>query len=88
MSAKFPRGGQDLFFLARSLNTSSIYDSIVFHVIITVYFLSNKHLRNKHLLIIVSEYGQETPQSQTADKPIGTARKSHTTITRHPEDKL
>ena len=37
---------------------------------------------------IVSEYDQEIPQSQTADKHIGTARKSHATITRHHEDKL
>ena len=35
------------------------------------------------------EYDQEIPQSQTADvHPHGTARKSHSTITRHHEDKL
>ena len=33
-------------------------------------------------LKIVSEYDQDIPQSQTVD------RKSHTTITRHQEDKL
>ena len=33
---------------------------------------------------IVSEYNQEIPQSQTH----GTARKTHTTTTRHREDKL
>ena len=32
---------------------------------------------------IVSEYDQEIPQSQTADKP-----ESRSTITRHQEDKL
>ena len=37
---------------------------------------------------IVSEYDQEIPQSQTADKPCDTARKSRPTITRHQEDKL
>ena len=37
---------------------------------------------------IVSEYDQEIPQSQTAEKPRGTARKSRSTITRHQEDKL
>ena len=47
---------------------------------------------------IVSEYDQEIPQSQTADKPVaprgraaqprGTARKSRSIITRHQEDKL
>ena len=36
---------------------------------------------------IVSEYNQEIPQSQTV-QTHGTARKSHTTITRHQEDKL
>ena len=36
----------------------------------------------------VSEYDQEIPQSQTADNPRGTARKSRSTITRHQEDKL
>ena len=36
---------------------------------------------------IVIEYGQEIPQPQTADKPRGIMRKSHTTITRHQEDK-
>ena len=36
---------------------------------------------------IVSEYDQEILQSQTAEKTHGTARKSHTTITRHQEDK-
>ena len=35
-----------------------------------------------------SEYEQEIPQSQTAAKPYGTAKKSHTTIMRHQEDKL
>ena len=35
-----------------------------------------------------SEYDQEIPQSQTADKQTrGIVRKSHTTITRHQEDK-
>ena len=37
-----------------------------------------------------SEYDQEIPQSQTADKlqkTRGIVRKSHTTITRHLEDK-
>ena len=38
-------------------------------------------------LKIVSGYDQEIPQLQTADKPDGTARKSHTTIERHQEDK-
>ena len=38
--------------------------------------------------MIVSEYDQEIPQSQTADNPRGTARKSRSTITRHQEDKL
>ena len=37
-----------------------------------------------------SEYDQEIPQPQTADKPValvcGIVRKSHTTITRHQED--
>ena len=37
---------------------------------------------------IVSEYDQEIPQSQTADNPDGTVRKSRSTITRHQEDKL
>ena len=32
---------------------------------------------------IVSEYDQEIPQSQAADNPM-----SHSTITRHEEDKL
>ena len=36
---------------------------------------------------IVREYDQEIPQSQTAEKNPGIARKSHTTITRHQEDK-
>ena len=35
---------------------------------------------------IVSEYDQEIPLSQTADKPV-VSRDSHTTITRHQEDK-
>ena len=35
----------------------------------------------------VNESDQEIPQSQNADKPNGIARKSHTTITRHKEDK-
>ena len=35
----------------------------------------------------VSEYDQEIPQSQTADNPVGTVRKSRSTITRHQEDK-
>ena len=37
---------------------------------------------------IISEYDQEIPQSQTAEKPHGTAKKSRPTITRHQEDKL
>ena len=37
---------------------------------------------------IVSEYDQEIPQSQTTDNPLGTARKSCSTIMRHQEDKL
>ena len=38
---------------------------------------------------IVSEYDQVIPQSQTADNPVASrARKSHSTITRHQEDKL
>ena len=37
---------------------------------------------------IVRQYDQELPQSHTADKPMAPARKSHTTITRHKEDKL
>ena len=37
---------------------------------------------------IVSEYDQEIPQSQTAEKKHGTAKKSHTTITRRQEDIL
>ena len=37
---------------------------------------------------IVSEYDQEIPQSQTADKPMAPRGRSHTTITRHQEDKL
>ena len=36
---------------------------------------------------IVSEYDQEIPQSQTADKPMA-LRGRATTITRHQEDKL
>ena len=35
-----------------------------------------------------SEYDQDIPQSQTADKLHDTTRKTHTTITRHQEDKL
>ena len=35
----------------------------------------------------LNEYDQEIPQSQTADKPGGIVEKSHTTITRHQEDK-
>ena len=35
---------------------------------------------------IISGYDQEIPQSQTADKPVA-PRGSHTTITRHHEDK-
>ena len=48
-------------------------------------------LDSKVILVIwkiVSEYNQEVPQSQTADKPHGTAMKSHTTIKRHQEGKL
>ena len=37
---------------------------------------------------IVSEYDQEIPQSLTENKPMAPRRKSHTTITRHQEDKL
>ena len=37
---------------------------------------------------IVSEYDQEIPQSQTVEKPHSTARKNHSTITRHQEDRL
>ena len=37
---------------------------------------------------IVSEYDQEIPQSQTAEKTHGTARKSHTIIMRHQKHKL
>ena len=44
-------------------------------------------LRLLYVSVIVSEYDQEIPQSQTADNP-GTARKSRSTITRHQEDKL
>ena len=33
----------------------------------------------------ISEYDQDIPQSQTADKPVA-PRGSHTTITRHQED--
>ena len=40
------------------------------------------------LIKIVSEYDQEIPQSQTADHPLGIARKSRSTITRHQEEKL
>ena len=35
-----------------------------------------------------SEYDQEIPQSQNCRQTCGTVRKSHTTITRHQEDKL
>ena len=35
----------------------------------------------------LNEYDQEIPQSQNADKPRGIVGKSHTTITRHQEDK-
>ena len=37
---------------------------------------------------IVSEYDQEITQITNRRQPHGTARKSHTTITRHQEDKL
>ena len=37
---------------------------------------------------IVSEYDQVIPQSQNRRQPHGTTRKSHSTITRHQEDKL
>ena len=38
--------------------------------------------------ILVSEFDQEIPQSQTSGKPVaGIVWKSHTTITRHQEDK-
>ena len=40
------------------------------------------------LLYSSKEYDQEIPQSQTADNPRGTARKSRSAITRHQEDKL
>ena len=36
----------------------------------------------------MSEYDQEMPQSQPADKTRATAGKSHTTNTRHQKDKL
>ena len=36
----------------------------------------------------LNEYDQEIPQSQTADKPRGIVGKSHTTITRHQEDRV
>ena len=39
-------------------------------------------------LKIVSEYDQEILQSQTADKNMAPREKSHTTITRHQEEKL
>ena len=35
-----------------------------------------------------SDYDQEIPQIQTAEKKHDPARKSHTAITRHQEDKL
>ena len=44
-------------------------------------------LKGIHYLKIVCEHDQEIPQSQTADNH-GTARKRHTTIKRHQEDKL
>ena len=36
----------------------------------------------------VSEYGQEIPQSQTADQPTApwVRAKGHNTVTRHPRD--
>ena len=37
---------------------------------------------------IVSEYEQEIPQSQTADKPIAPRGRANTTIVRHQDDKL
>ena len=37
---------------------------------------------------IASECDQEIQQSQTADQPHGTARKSRPATTRHQEDKL
>ena len=37
---------------------------------------------------IVSEYDQEIPQSQTADNPNATARKSISAITRHQEGQI
>ena len=41
------------------------------------------------MLKILSEYCQEIPKSQTAAKPVAPrGRKSHTTVTRHQEDKL
>ena len=49
---------------------------------------SNGRLRKDFLPYENSEYDQEIPQSQTADNPPGTGRKSRSTITRHKEDKL
>ena len=46
------------------------------HSLLMCYFVRKKN----------SEYDQEIPQLQTADKTHGTARKSHSTITRHQED--
>ena len=36
---------------------------------------------------IKGEYDRDIPQSQTADKPNDIARKSHTTITNHHDNK-
>ena len=45
-------------------------------------------VKSQPLANTLSEYDQEIPQSQTADKPNGTGKKSHSTIKRHKEDKL
>ena len=52
------------------------------------YFQHNYISENETDQEIVSEYDQEIPQSLTADIPLDTERKSHTTITRHQENKL
>ena len=49
---------------------------------------SKEGLKGIHYLKIVCEHDLEIPQSQTARQTHGTARKRHTTIKRHQEDKL
>ena len=62
------------------LTTSKLKSSrLSYNLVSTMPFVMKK---------IVSEYDQEIPQSQTANNPLGTARKNRSTITRHLEDKL